>query len=69
VRGAKAWTSEERKLVAHGVTGAEGSAPAFSPLETLSLTPPVLHPKHKGFMSEINLSLDDKPPSTAGFTL
>jgi hypothetical protein len=37
VRGAKAWTSEERKLVAHGVTGAEGFAPAFSPLETSCL--------------------------------
>ena len=31
----------------------------------LSLTPPVLHPKHKGYMSEIDLSLDDQPPSTA----
>jgi hypothetical protein len=33
VRGAKAWTSEERKLVAYGVTGVARSAPAFSPLE------------------------------------
>jgi hypothetical protein len=37
VRGAKAWTSEERKLVAYGVSGVAISAPAFLPLEALCL--------------------------------
>jgi hypothetical protein len=37
VRGAKAWTSEERKLVAYGVTGVADSAPALSPLRDFCL--------------------------------
>jgi hypothetical protein len=65
VRGAKAWTSEERRLAAYGVTDAAGLLRQSLLPRLLSHLFLVLHLKHKGYMSEIDLSLDDQPPSSA----
>ena len=53
----------KRKLVTYGVTAPQVLLRHSLLKRLLSLPPPVLHPKHKGYMNDIDLSQDDQPPS------